>query len=143
MVLQKSKCVAVTPNGTWQSKYGLLYKFEVAFENGDVGEYSSKTQDQNKFVVGNETDYELHSREYNGKTYYNVKPVLQQMNAQGFAPRGARNEDTQIQIIRQTCIKASVELAVSDRIDVSQVIEIAQQLVEYVQSGDVKKVDIS
>jgi len=47
--VKTSKVVAVTPNGTWDGSYGTMYKFEIVFQNGDVGEYSSKSKDQNKF----------------------------------------------------------------------------------------------
>jgi len=56
---KKSKVVRVAGNGTWEGKYGLMYKFEVEMENGDIGEYSSKSKDQNKFVEGQETEYEF------------------------------------------------------------------------------------
>ena len=49
---KKSKVVSVQANGTWEGKYGVMYKYEVAFENGDAGEYSSKSAEQNKFVEG-------------------------------------------------------------------------------------------
>ena len=46
---KKSKVTNVQASGTWEGKFGLMYKFEVEFENGDAGEYSSKSKDQNKF----------------------------------------------------------------------------------------------
>ena len=69
---KKSKVNGVSANGTWDSKYGTMYKFEVSFENGDVGEYNSKTQDQTKFVIGQEAEYSITSREYNGNTFYTI-----------------------------------------------------------------------
>ena len=38
---KKSKVNGVTANGTWDSKYGTMYKFEVSFENGT---WASTTQ---------------------------------------------------------------------------------------------------
>ena len=32
--------------------------YTILFDNGDQGEYSSKSDDQNKFVVGEEVEYE-------------------------------------------------------------------------------------
>ena len=46
--MKNSKVTSVQSNGTWEGKYGMMYKFEIGFENGDVGEYSSKNQEQNK-----------------------------------------------------------------------------------------------
>ena len=50
MEQKKSIVKSVTPNGTWEGQYGLMYKFEIEFENGDVGEYLSKSENQDKFV---------------------------------------------------------------------------------------------
>ena len=69
-MIKKSKVTSVQNNGTWEGKFGLMYKFEVEFENGDCGEYSSKSQDQTKFVADQETDYEF----IDGK-FPKVKPV--------------------------------------------------------------------
>ena len=54
---KKSKVTRVTGNGTWEGNYGLMYKFEVEMENGDIGEYMTKSETQNKFIEGTETDY--------------------------------------------------------------------------------------
>jgi len=60
-LLKTSKVKNVQANGTWQLKDGskTFYKHEVSFDNGDTGEYSSIMQDQTKFVVGQETEYEF------------------------------------------------------------------------------------
>ena len=68
--MKNSKVTSVQPNGTWEGKFGLNYKFEISFENGDVGEYSSKNKDQDKFNIGSKTDYEY----IDGK-FPKVKPV--------------------------------------------------------------------
>ena len=47
-MIKKSVVVAAQPNGTWEGKFGLMFKHEIAFENGDSGEYSSKDQNQTK-----------------------------------------------------------------------------------------------
>tara|TARA_R100001443_G_scaffold3945_1_gene11877 strand:- start:3493 stop:3897 length:405 start_codon:yes stop_codon:yes gene_type:complete len=55
---KKSKVVRVSGNGTWEGKYGLMYKFEIEMENGDIGENLSKTSEC-KFKEGQETEYEF------------------------------------------------------------------------------------
>ena len=49
---KKSKVTEVQSNGTWEGNYGTMYKYEIVFDNGDCGEYSSKSEDQTKFVIG-------------------------------------------------------------------------------------------
>ena len=68
--MKNSIVKSIQPNGTWEGKYGLMYKFEIGFENGDVGEYSSKNKEQDKFNIGSKTDYEY----IDGK-FPKVKPV--------------------------------------------------------------------
>ena len=55
---KKSKVTRVTGNGTWEGQYGLMYKFEIEMENGDIGENLSKTKEC-KFQEGQVTDYEF------------------------------------------------------------------------------------
>ena len=68
--MKNSKVTSVQSNGSWEGKYGVMYKFEIGFENGDVGEYSSKNQEQNKFAIGTNSDYE-----YTDGKFPKVKPV--------------------------------------------------------------------
>ena len=45
--MQKNSTVTrVTGNGTWEGKFGLMYKFEIEMDNGDIGENLSKTFNQ-------------------------------------------------------------------------------------------------
>ena len=101
----------------YNGQYGTLYGFYVTFENGDNGKYNSKSADQNKFVLGQEATYDYIPREYNGKTYYTVKPVNPQYanvapqsgsNATS-APSGTHTSKDE-SIIRQTALKAAAEI---------------------------------
>ncbi len=39
--MKESKVMTIQGNGTWEGKYGMMYKFDILLENGDSGEYSS------------------------------------------------------------------------------------------------------
>lgn len=101
----------------YNGQYGTLYGFYVTFENGDNGKYNSKSADQNKFLVGQEATYDYIPREYNGKTYYTVKPVNPQyanVDSQSgsngtSAPSGTHTSKDE-SIIRQTALKAAAEI---------------------------------
>ena len=119
----------------YQGQYGTLYGFYVTFENGDNGKYNSKSPDQTKFMVGQEATYDYIPREYNGKTYYTVKPVNPQY-AQGgsytpsngsSAPSGTHTSKDE-SIIRQTALKAAAELGGTPQ----QVIANAQTFADWV-----------
>ena len=76
---KKGTPINIQANGTWEGKYGLMYKFEIEMDNGDIGEYSSKIKDQTKFEVDKETEYEFIDGDfpkikpvfnYTGKAFY-------------------------------------------------------------------------
>jgi len=100
---KKSKVTNVQSNGTWEGNYGTMYKYEIVFENGDCGEYSSKSQEQNKFVIGEEVDYT-----FTGGKFPKIKPVYAPQNDSNIV--GSSREDL---IIKQTCIKAAAEMTQS------------------------------
>lgn len=100
---KKSKVINVQSHGTWEGNYGTMYKYEIVFENGDCGEYSSKSQEQNKFLIGEEVDYT-----FIGGKFPKIKPVYAPQNDSNIG--GSSREDL---IIKQTCIKAAAEMTQS------------------------------
>lgn len=129
-----SKVTNVAGIGTWESKHGLFYKFEVSFDNGDAGQYLSKSQDQNKFVKGQETAYTIEGKEYNGQTYYTIKPVVQQ---QSFGGGGYKKDpETEKRITRMSVLKVAGDLAISGKIKLDEVIDYAKIFEQYVVEGD-------
>lgn len=114
----------------YTGQYGTLYGFYVTFENGDNGKYNSKSENQNKFVVGQEATYDYIPREYNGKTYYTVKPVNPQYapSSGGSVQGGATHTSKDESIIRQTALKAAAELGGTPQ----QVIANAQTFADWV-----------
>lgn len=77
--MKKSKVTRVTGNGTWEGSYGLMHKFEIEMENGDIGENLSKSSEC-KFIEGQETDYEFIDGQYP-----KIKPVSNfQPSSSGF-----------------------------------------------------------
>ena len=112
----------------YQGQYGTLYGFYVTFENGDNGKYNSKSQDQSKFVIGQEATYEYIPREYNGKTYYTVKPVNPQYANNAPTTSGGSTTSKDESIIRQTALKAAAELGGTPQ----QVIANAQTFADWV-----------
>jgi len=125
---KKSKVVSVQANGTWEGKYGVMYKYEVAFENGDAGEYSSKSAEQNKFVEGQETDYEF----IDGK-FPKVKPVNNFQ--QGGFTAAPKNDKVQEYIVKQSSLKCSVDYVIANGGDEARVIELAEMFTAWVLEG--------
>ena len=115
MEQKKSIVKSVTPNGTWEGNYGLMYKFEIEFENGDIGEYLSKSENQDKFIVGQDTDYQ-----FKGGQYPRVKPVS---NFQPKTNYSNSNTDTNKEIRFSVAFKAAVELCTADKIGLEEIME--------------------
>ena len=114
----------------YEGQYGTLYGFYVTFENGDNGKYNSKSEHQTKFVVGQEATYEYIGREYQGKTYFTVKPVNPQFANVTHTSSGksvASSSKDEI-IARQTALKAAAELGGTPQ----QVIANAQTFADWV-----------
>jgi hypothetical protein len=129
-----SKVIKVTGNGTWDSKFGTMYKFEVEFANFDIGEYSSKSKDQTKFVVGQEATYDITSREINGNTYYTVKPVQSQQFTPG-PSYGAKDPETSKKIARMSVLKCTTDLVIAGHIKFDSLFQYAQFMEAYIESG--------
>ena len=118
--MKKSKVISVQANGTWEGKYGMMYKYEVSFENGDSGEYSSKSENQTKFIEGQETEYEF----IDGK-FPKVKPVNTFQQTSSFK----KDDKTQEYIIKQNALTNACN--VIGEADVSKIIEVAEVFADW------------
>ena len=107
--------------GGFDSQWGYFYKFIITFEDGMVAEYLSKSEKQNKFVVGKEIDVEVTQREYNGKTINKVKPVSNFQGTQRQAPKNSNRDEL---IVKQNALTNACN--VIGEADVVKIIEVAE-----------------
>ena len=131
---KKSVVTAVTPNGSWDSQYGTFYRFEVAFQNGDAGEYSSKSQEQTKFVLGQEIEYELKATDYGNK----IKPSAPAFNGGGGGGGYKKDPATEKRIVRMNVLQRSIDLALHERITLDEVVLYAEALEKWVHGESVQ-----
>jgi len=132
-----SKVTQVAGSGTWEGKYGVMYKFEVSFENGDAGQYLSKSQDQTKFKVGQEANYTIEGKEFNGQTYYTVKPVMAQQPFQGGGGKGYQKDpETEKRITRMSVLKVAGDLVINGEVKLHDLTKVASFLEQYVMTGE-------
>ena len=130
----KAKVVSVSPKGDYQLRDGkTLYKFFVSMDNGDSGEYSSVKADQDKFVVGQEVEYELSSTQYGNK----IKPVYNQVGG-GYSRSNysSGGDDKQKMIVKQSCLKAAVDLLKDKGAKSTDVLKVADSFVNWVMESD-------
>tara|TARA_Y100000004_G_C8827968_1_gene374861 strand:+ start:140 stop:637 length:498 start_codon:yes stop_codon:yes gene_type:complete len=126
----------VQANGTWQGKFGLMYKYEVTIGT-DVGEYSSKSENQNKFIVGQEVEYE-----FTDGQYPKIKPV-NNFQAGGFTPRG-ENPDRQRMIVRQSSLKVAMDYCAvkysgASELRLQDVFNVAEEVIDWVMEKPAEK----
>ena len=119
----------VTGNGTFEWQGKMFYKFEVTFENGDTGDYNSISQEQNKFVVGQNVSYTIDNKNPN---YPKIKPVYASPGG-GFTPRASNPEKDKL-IVKQVCLKVSAEMVGKN--DPTAVIKTASILLNWVMNDE-------
>tara|TARA_R100000781_G_scaffold53453_1_gene34922 strand:- start:4960 stop:5376 length:417 start_codon:yes stop_codon:yes gene_type:complete len=125
---KNSRVTRVTGNGTWEGKFGLMYKFEIEMENGDVGENLSKT-DECRFKEGQQTDYEFIDGQF---------PKIKPINT--FAPSGGggfkKNEQVQEYIIKQSSLKCATDFCIAKgTTNTEDVLAVAEIFTDWVLEG--------
>ncbi|GAG11227.1 unnamed protein product [marine sediment metagenome] len=117
--VKKSKVTEAVSAGFYKSEYGVMhngekvmFKHNIAFENGDKGQYSCKQESQTKFVIGNEVDYE-----YTGGQWPKIKPI-QQNNFNGNTRKSDPEADRKrsILIIFQSFFRSSYGVSYNKRV---------------------------
>ena len=126
----KKKVVGVVNAGDFESQYGHFWKWEIEFEDMKA-EYLSKTETQNKFIVGQEVDVDITTREYNGRTINKVKPVS---NFQGGSRPSPKNDKTQELIVKQNSLTNACN--VIGEADVTKILEVAEVFSNWVLKGE-------
>lgn len=139
--MKTGKVVSVSPQGDYQLKDGrTLYKFALTFDNGDTGEYSSVKPDQTKFVVGQEAEYELNATQYGNR----IKPVYNgggNFSGGGYQKSNysSGSDDKQKMIVKQSCLKAAVDLLKDKGAKSTDVLKVADSFVDWVMKEDKKE----
>ena len=144
MNIKKSIVKDVQAAGTFNSqKYGLFYKYEVSFENGDSGEYSSKSEQQNKFIKGQEAYYTAEKNQYG---FYKIKPQsaeYAQNNASNQISNASVSSATNFTrdelIVRQNALGHAVQLFQGGALSVEDIEDRADQFATWVLKGESKQ----
>jgi len=100
--MQKAQIESIQGKGDWKGKYGTMYTFEIAFNDGTVGEANSKSETP-PYAVGDEVYYEVLS---NNERWGKKLKVSKNPPQQGFTPRPADPKKDK-QIIRGMCFKVA------------------------------------
>ncbi len=121
-----SKVANVTGAGTWDSQYGVMYRFEITMENGDVGQALTKKEQQDTYVIGDTIEYEF----TDGK-FPKIKRVFDKPNS--FAPKPNINQDI---IVRQVAFKGAVEFICSQGGDINKLMDYTDIFNKFILTGE-------
>jgi hypothetical protein len=74
--MKESKVTSNTIARTYEGKHGQIFIHNIVMENGDTGEYHSKTAEIKNFKPGEVQKYESTQRNYQGNAYNVFKPAF-------------------------------------------------------------------
>jgi hypothetical protein len=64
-------------SGSFNGSNGMIYYHTITFQNGDSGQYGSKSETCEKFKAGQEHDYTIETKVNGSYTNYVIKPIQQ------------------------------------------------------------------
>ncbi len=74
----KTKIKSIKWDKEVETKFGVMQQFIVTYDD-HTASFLSKSKDNLPFKVDEEAEFTETSREYNGKTYFNIKPIKGQV----------------------------------------------------------------
>lgn len=93
--MKKAKVTKITKIDK-KDAYGNT-SFIIEFDNGDKGYYTSKNEEQTKFIVGNVADYLIEEKQGKNGTYYKV--TTPQSDKPAWSGGGKPQQDPKVQMI--------------------------------------------
>lgn len=153
MEVKKSTVKNVQSNGTWEGKFGIMYKYDIEMTNGDTGQYMSKSENQDKFRQGDVVSYEFH-----GGDYPKIKPHFERSYEKKFGDGGTSYDretgqtyktatgqvidtDKEDRIMRQSSVRSAVEFCKGD-CTVEQMLRDADVIYEYAKYGTIPAIEV-
>lgn len=130
-----SRITTITPNGEWSNGQRTFNKYRVTFANGDnlsflaIGDFKGQ--------VGENLTYQKNENNQTGKV---IRENSYQNQGSYSAPKntGAKKEDTQTYIIRQSMIKAAIDyhsIQAHGHSSEEDIIRTARNFVTFINNG--------
>ena len=127
METKKAKVSLAQFKSDYEGKYGMMYYHTIEFDNGDKGQYCSKSKEQNKFVVDKEADYTIEKTEKNGYTNYTIKPYTENTFQGGGGKKQSNNASF--------ALSYSKDLVIAGKVSIEQILETANKLNNWLNSN--------
>ena len=114
-----SKIKSIQPNGTWESRNGTMFKFEIGLEDGTSGEVNSKTID--RWNVGDEVEYTVTPGKYGDRL---------KLDKAGFASKGGGGNSQSPDIQKRIDASWAIGHAINQESDPEKIVEAAEWLLK-------------
>jgi hypothetical protein len=114
-----SKIKSIQPNGTWESRNGTMFKFEIGLEDGTSGEVNSKTID--RWNVGDEVEYTVTPGKYGDRL---------KLDKAGFASKGGGGNNQSPDIQKRIDASWAIGHAINQESDPEKIVEAAEWLLK-------------
>ena len=115
----QSKIKSIQPNGTWESRNGTMFKFEIGLEDGTSGEVNSKTID--RWNVGDEVEYTVTPGKYGDRL---------KLDKAGFANTGGGGSSQSPDIQKRIDASWAIGHAINQQSDPEKIVEAAEWLLK-------------
>lgn len=92
--MKKAKVTKITKMDKKDS-YGNT-SFIIELDNGDKGFYTSKNEDQKKFIIGQEAEYNIEEKQGKNSTYFKISIPQSEGGGKSFGGRPAPDPKTQM-----------------------------------------------
>ncbi len=113
-----------------ETKFGIMHQFRVDYDD-KVGSFLTKKREQTTFKEGEENEFTETPRQYNGKTYYNIKPIKQQ-GSSNFT-RQLKKEQSKYSGFAMSYAK---DLVIADKIQMKDLFPAAKKMFDWMVEQD-------
>lgn len=107
---------------------GMFYIFDIKFNNGDAGQFFSKTEQQSTFKEGVESEYTIEEKVNGQYTNYSIKAVK---GANGFVP-GKGNPQIEH---KRVALKCAVDLVVAGKIELKSISQYSESFMKFLNES--------
>lgn len=114
----------------YNGNFGVMYVYYVEMDNNDWGELQVKVE--NKYKIGDEINYELEAREYQGSQVWQIKVKT---STAPFGGGKGESIEKQLQIARMAAIKSSVDLILGQQVSIKDLLPTAEKITNYIING--------
>ena len=133
--MKTSKITYITGDGNFKD----LIVFDLTLENGDVGKIYRKPE-SSLLKEGQEINYNLSDKGtiklvYQQESFLDDKMTKSEWNDRDIH-KEQRADVKQLYIIRQSCLKSSIDFCNINGGDIQKVLEVAEILINFVETGD-------